>query len=79
MEGIGKGASKMAFSFIISMIIFLILVIFSGRILNLINKSSCKKTDTNIEGAHKWAAWAVGISTLGLIISLGLLIAMYTI
>ena len=75
---VAKGAGKMAFSLIISAIIFLILVIFSGRILNLINKSSCKP-DANMQSAHKWAAWAVGISTMGLIVSIGLLIAMYTI
>ena len=78
MEGVAKGASKMAFSLIFAAIIFLVLIIFSGRILNLINKSNCK-SDADITSAHKWTAWAVGISTIGLIVSLGLLIIMYAI
>ena len=54
------------FQLIIAFIIFLVLVIISGRILNEINKSKCHTSDANIQIAHKWAAWAVGISTAGL-------------
>lgn len=52
------------FQLIIALIIFLVLVIVSGRILNEINKSSCHTSDANIQIAHKWAAWAVGISSV---------------
>lgn len=79
-KGLAKGAiegtGKRTMSLIFASIVFLILIIFSGRILSLINKSSCK-TDKDIQGAHKWAGAAVGISTAGLIICLGFLIAMY--
>ena len=63
------GIFKSMFGSIFAAIIFLILIIFSGRILNLINKAGYK-SNSNLEDAHKWAAWAVGISTTGLIVAL---------
>jgi hypothetical protein len=62
------GIFKTEFYLIISFIVFLVMVIISGRILNEINKSSC--TDPNIKTAHKWTAWAVGISSAAAGISL---------
>lgn len=58
---------------VISLFIFLIILIVVGRILNEINLSKCT-TDKNIETAKKWASWAVGITSLGMIISLGVII-----
>ena len=55
------GLIKTEVYLIFSFIIFLIIVIVSGRILNEINLSKCN-TDKNIKIAHKWATWAVGIS-----------------
>lgn len=51
---------------IIAFILFLAIVIVSGRILNEINltSSSCR-SDSHIQSAHKWAAWTVGISATG--------------
>lgn len=68
MESANISFSKIGTGPIIAAIVFLILIIFSGRILNEINKSNCK-TDANITSAHRWASWAVGLSTMGLIIS----------
>ncbi|XWV25471.1 putative ORFan [Tupanvirus deep ocean] len=47
---------------IIGFVIFLVIVIISGRILNEINLSSCT-SDSHIKIAHSWAAWVVGISS----------------
>ena len=47
----------------VCIIIFLVIVILSGVILYEINKSGCK--DSHIVEAHKWAAWAVGLSSVG--------------
>lgn len=62
-------------------LVFLALTIVLGRILDLINKSSCRVKSSatsssppgtldTINGAHTWTSWALGISVLGLIISL---------
>lgn len=59
----------------ISFIIFLIIVIISGRILNKINESNC--TDPNIKDAHKWAAWTVGLSATAAGISLIIFIGIF--
>ncbi len=67
------GVIKMEFTLIIAAVIFLVIVIVSGRFLAEINLSKCK-TDPNIITAHWWAAWAVGISTAGLAIAVGLFI-----
>jgi hypothetical protein len=81
-ENLGKlqaGASKMIVSLSIALIIFIVLLIVAGRILNLINNSKCHTSnDPDIQTAHKWAAWSVGITTLGMIVCLvflGILIA----
>ena len=55
------GIYKLEFYLIAVFIVFLIIVIVSGRILNKINDSSCK-SNSDIKVAHRWAAWAVGIS-----------------
>jgi ABC-type cobalamin transport system permease subunit len=61
-----EGVAKTQVSLFIAFVIFLVVVIISGRILNELNltTSSCK-SDNHIKDAHKWAAWAVGISSTG--------------
>lgn len=55
----------------ITLIIFLIIVIVTGKILHEINKSKCFASgDQNILVAHKWCAWAVGISSTGMALTL---------
>jgi heme/copper-type cytochrome/quinol oxidase subunit 2 len=57
------------FDSIIALIIFLVILIITARILDMINKSSTSsKTDPHIKEAHKWAAWSVGISAAGIAI-----------
>lgn len=67
------GFGKLMISLIIISVIFLVITIVSGRILYEINQSSCKSSDSNIQTAHKWAAWAVGIAATGTGIALILL------
>lgn len=67
------GFGKLMVSLIIIFIVFLIITIVSGRILYEINQSGCKTSDSNIESAHKWSAWSVGISATGTGIALILL------
>ena len=55
-----KGITKMHIALIIVFVISLVIIIIAGRILNMINLSTCKK-DPKIISAHKWAAWTVGI------------------
>lgn len=59
--------TKFTFQLAIAFIIFLALVILTGRILYDINQSStnCKNSDPHIQNAHAWAAWGVGISSAG--------------
>lgn len=61
---------------IIGFIIFLAIVIISGRILNEINLSGCK-SDSHIKIAHTWTAWVVGISSTAAGILLILFIASF--
>jgi len=60
------GGFKSIFYLVITFIIFLVVLILSGRILNLINlSSSACRSNSDIKTAHKWAAWAVGITSVG--------------
>jgi uncharacterized BrkB/YihY/UPF0761 family membrane protein len=70
------GLGKIEIFLVVGFILFLIVLIISGRILNEINKSSCK-SDSNIKDAHKWAAWTVGISVVGVFITLVVLILLF--
>jgi hypothetical protein len=54
---------KIGIVLVISFIVSLTIVIISGRILDDINKSGQKTSNTYIANAHKWAAWTVGISS----------------
>ena len=58
-------SAKFMFQLVIAFIIFMALVIISGRILYDINKSSCRNSDSHIQDAHKWTAWTVGLSSAG--------------
>jgi len=59
----------------IMLILFLVLTIMAGRILYLINATSDTiKGDPDIQSAHNWAAGMVGLSTIGLIVCIGMLI-----
>ena len=60
-----KIPKKYTVTIVIAFIIFLILVIISGRILYDINKSSCKNTDAHLQDAHSWTAWTVGLASFG--------------
>ena len=60
---------KIIISLVVAFIFSLAVVILTGRILDDINKSG-SKSDARIQNAHKWAAWAVGISSAAAGISL---------
>lgn len=60
---------------LITFVILLIVIIVSGRILNLVNLSnSFCKGDHHITEAHTWAAWTVGLSSAAAAIALIILI-----
>ena len=55
----------------IAFILFLVVVIITGKILNEINlSSSACKAEPHIAVAHRWSAWAVGISATGATLAL---------
>lgn len=61
----------------IAFIIFLILVIISGKILSDLNKATCS-TDPGVVSGKKWSKWLVGISTVGMIVTLiGLIVILF--
>lgn len=60
----------------IAFIIFLVIIIISGRILDDINKSSCG-ADPRIANAHKWAAWVVGLASAAAAITLIIFIVLF--
>ncbi len=71
------GLSQPQIYLIIAFIIFLVFIIISGRILNELNLSKSKK-DANIESAHKWAAWSVGIfSTFAALSLIGFIVLFF--
>lgn len=45
----------------IAFVIFLVLVIISGRILDDINNAQCQ-SDANLKNASQWTKWFLGIS-----------------
>lgn len=71
-----ESIAKMSIELVITFVIFLVLLIVSGRILNEINLSKCSN-DPNIKIAHKWTSWAVGISTTGVLVTIVLFILMF--
>lgn len=54
---------------IVTLIILILIIIITGRILNEINLSK-DKSDSNIQSAHKWAAWSVGLSSTFAVLTL---------
>ena len=60
----------------IAFIIFLVLVIVSGRILDGINKSSCTN-DPHIQNSKKWSAWSVGLASTAAALTLIAFIALF--
>jgi len=68
------GLGKIEVYLFMMFIVFLIIVIVSGRILNEINLS--KSSDSHIKIAHRWAAWSVGISATAAGLSLIAFIAL---
>lgn len=58
---------------VIALVIFLAILIITGRILAKINASNCKE-DEHIKEAKKWSAWSVGLSSTGLVLSLVVLV-----
>ena len=70
----GRGLSIT--TLIIGLILSLALVIMFGRILDMIDNSSCYTGNTSdkIKTAHTWAAWGVAISSIVTALFLGLAI-----
>ena len=56
-------------------VIFLVVLIISGRILAQINKSSCN-SDSNIRDAHKWTAWVVALMSIALFLAIAGMVAL---
>lgn len=64
-----SGLIKLQINLFITFVVFLAIVVMVGRILNQINLSGVK-SNSNIESAHRWAAWGVGLSSAGAGLSL---------
>lgn len=62
----------------IAFILFLVITIVTGHILNKINLASAAcKAEPHIAVAHKWSAWAVAISSTGMALSLIVFILLF--
>lgn len=72
---IGGRVYKYSMSILFAFIIFLILVVIGGRILNMINNTTC--SDKYIKTAHTWSSWMVGISSAGALITLALFVLLF--
>ena len=53
----------------IAFVLFLILVIISGRILDDLNKTKCT-ADAYLDNSKKWSKYFLAVSTIGMILAL---------
>ena len=76
MEEAVTGIIKTQIILFIAFIIFLVLVVVSGRILDDINKSSCKN-DLHIANASRWTKVFLAVTTVSMGLTLIAFIALF--
>lgn len=74
-----KKVAKIQTGAFMAFIVLLVLIIVSGRILNMINRSkeTCKTDDEYIKIARKWSIWSVGLSSAAAFVSLCIFIGLF--